>query len=230
MPSFQIPEKLKPFLKVEYILLAILLLAIAVRFSCLYLNLFHHDEAIHALFSYQLLTTGEYMYDPTYHGPFLYYITSAMFSLFGDSDLVGRILPCVFGCALIPLLTGNTVNGKPVIALVAFNSARDSAAVGAVALALGKIALPAQLLLQFQYSLSGIILFEQSIGGLGRQVGIAALRIGQLFALGQHTQHITAHPAGRVFILHFKPDQLGFLLVRLIFSENDHLAVHIDHL
>ncbi|MDO5847585.1 MAG: TIGR03663 family protein [Methanocorpusculum sp.] len=104
MHSFQIPEKLKPFLKVEYILLAILLLAIAIRFSCLDLKLFHHDEAIHAWFSYQLMTTGEYIYDPVYHGPFLYYITSAMFSLFGDSDLVGRILPCVFGCALIPLL------------------------------------------------------------------------------------------------------------------------------
>ncbi|HJJ59957.1 MAG TPA: TIGR03663 family protein [Methanocorpusculum sp.] len=104
MHSFQIPEKLKPFLKVEYVLLAILLLAIAIRFSCLDLKLFHHDEAIHAWYSYQLMTTGEYMYDPTYHGPFLYYITSAMFSLFGDSDLVGRILPYVFGCALIPLL------------------------------------------------------------------------------------------------------------------------------
>ena len=99
-----IPEKLRPFLKVEYILLLILILAAVLRFMFLDLKLFHHDEAIHAWFSYQLMTTGEYTYDPVYHGPFLYYVTSAMFSLFGASDLVGRILPCIFGCALIPLL------------------------------------------------------------------------------------------------------------------------------
>ena len=31
-------------------------------------------------------------------------VTAGMFVLFGDSDLIGRILPCVFGTALIPLL------------------------------------------------------------------------------------------------------------------------------
>ena len=104
MNSFKVPDKLRPFLKVEYILLIILLIAIAVRFSCLDIKLFHHDEAIHAWFSHLLFTTGEYTYDPVYHGPFLYYVTSGMFSLFGESDIVGRILPCIFGCGLIPLL------------------------------------------------------------------------------------------------------------------------------
>ena len=104
MQQSAVSEKLRPFLKVEYILLVILLIAIAVRFCCLDLKLFHHDEAIHAWFSYQLLTTGEYIYDPVYHGPFLYHVTAGMFALFGATDLVGRILPCVFGCALIPLL------------------------------------------------------------------------------------------------------------------------------
>ncbi|MCU0234441.1 MAG: hypothetical protein MUE90_10495, partial [Thermoanaerobaculales bacterium] len=33
---------------------------------------FHHDESIHAQTSYQLLQTGAYRYDPTYHGPLLY--------------------------------------------------------------------------------------------------------------------------------------------------------------
>ncbi len=44
------------------------------------------------------------MYDPSYHGPFLYYVTAGMFSAFGDSDLVARLLPALFGTLLIPLV------------------------------------------------------------------------------------------------------------------------------
>jgi uncharacterized protein (TIGR03663 family) len=66
--------------------------------------LLHHDEAIHSWFSYELLTTGGWMYDPSYHGPFLYYVTAGMFSLFGDSDFVARVLPSLFGTLLIPLV------------------------------------------------------------------------------------------------------------------------------
>lgn len=90
--------------RVELIMLGILVAAIILRFAFLDLKLYHHDETIHAWFSYNLMTSGAYTYDPVYHGPFLYYVTAGMFSLFGDSDLVGRILPCVFGCAIIPLI------------------------------------------------------------------------------------------------------------------------------
>ncbi|WP_319379359.1 flippase activity-associated protein Agl23 [uncultured Methanocorpusculum sp.] len=97
-------QNIKNRIRVEHVIFAILILAIILRFAFLDLKLFHHDEAIHAWFSYQLLTTGNYLYDPVYHGPFFYYITASMFAIFGDSDLVGRILPCVAGCALIPLV------------------------------------------------------------------------------------------------------------------------------
>ncbi len=69
-------------------------------------KLLHHDEAIHAWFSYELITKGTYLYDPMYHGPLLYYLTGAAFSLFGDSDLVVRLLPGVFGACIIPLIYG----------------------------------------------------------------------------------------------------------------------------
>jgi uncharacterized protein (TIGR03663 family) len=97
-------QNIKSRIRVEHVIFAILILAIILRFAFLDLKIFHHDEAIHAWFSYQLLTTGNYLYDPVYHGPFLYYITASMFALFGDSDFVGRILPCIAGCALIPLV------------------------------------------------------------------------------------------------------------------------------
>jgi uncharacterized protein (TIGR03663 family) len=91
-------------LSFEGLFLLILLATIALRFYFLDLKLFHHDEAIHAWFSYRLLTEGTYIYDPMYHGPFLFYTTAGIFSLLGDSDLVGRLLPALLGTLLVPLL------------------------------------------------------------------------------------------------------------------------------
>jgi len=97
-------NKFLKFFTFERIFILILLTAIILRFSQLDLKLLHHDEAIHSWFSYELLTKGAWMYDPSYHGPFLYYVTAGLFSLFGDSDLVARLLPALFGTLLIPLV------------------------------------------------------------------------------------------------------------------------------
>jgi uncharacterized protein (TIGR03663 family) len=88
----------------ERVFFLILISAILLRFWQLDLKLLHHDEAIHSWFSYELLTKGSWMYDPSYHGPFLYYVTAGMFAAFGSSDLVARLLPCLFGTLLIPLV------------------------------------------------------------------------------------------------------------------------------
>jgi uncharacterized protein (TIGR03663 family) len=97
-------QKIKHFFTFERILLLIFLITIFLRFWQLDLKLLHHDEAIHSWFSYELLTKGSWAYDPSYHGPFLYYVTAGMFSLFGDSDFVARLLPALFGALLIPLV------------------------------------------------------------------------------------------------------------------------------
>ncbi|MBA3946767.1 MAG: TIGR03663 family protein [Herpetosiphonaceae bacterium] len=67
---------------------------------------FHHDETLHAQFSWRLYTNGDYTHDPLLHGPFLYYITAGMFLLFGDSDTTARLGAALFGIALTlsPLL------------------------------------------------------------------------------------------------------------------------------
>ncbi|WP_332450705.1 flippase activity-associated protein Agl23 [Methanoculleus sp.] len=91
-------------LSFEGLFLLILLATIILRFYSLDLKLFHHDEAIHAWFSYKILTEGTYLYDPMYHGPLRYYVTAGMFALFGDSDLVGRLVPALLGTLLVPLL------------------------------------------------------------------------------------------------------------------------------
>jgi len=97
-------RKIRNVFTFERVFILILLLAIVLRFWNLDLKLLHHDEAIHSWFSYTLMTTGAWVYDPSYHGPFLYYVTAGMFSVFGVSDLVARLLPAVFGTLLIPLV------------------------------------------------------------------------------------------------------------------------------
>ena len=96
MSASEFSVQLKKLFSFERTLLLIFIIAIFLRFFLLDLKLFHHDEAIHAWFSWELLTKGTWIYDPMYHGPLLYYLTAGMFSLFGDSDLVGRILPSLF--------------------------------------------------------------------------------------------------------------------------------------
>ncbi|MDD1652223.1 MAG: TIGR03663 family protein [Methanomicrobiales archaeon] len=99
-----IPSGIRQKLSFEVLFSAIFALAVVLRFAVLDLKLFHHDEAIHAWFSYRLLHEGIWSYDPSYHGPVLYYVTAAMFRLFGESDLVGRLVPSLLGCLIILLL------------------------------------------------------------------------------------------------------------------------------
>ncbi len=91
-------------IRFEHVFIVIFILALILRFCVLDLKLFHHDEAVHAWFSYKLLTTGTYVYDPVYHGPLLYYVTAGMFALFGDSDLVARIVPALLGSLMVLLV------------------------------------------------------------------------------------------------------------------------------
>jgi len=97
-------SRIRSLLTFRNLFLIILLLGLFLRLFSPELKLLHHDEAVHAWFSYKLVTEGAYTYDPMYHGPLLYFLTAGMFYLFGDSDLVARILPGLFGAAIIPLV------------------------------------------------------------------------------------------------------------------------------
>jgi uncharacterized protein (TIGR03663 family) len=63
----------------------------------------HHDESIHCEFGYTVLTQGAYRYDPTYHGPLLFYVMAPLFAVLGASDAVGRLYPALAGVALVAL-------------------------------------------------------------------------------------------------------------------------------
>jgi uncharacterized protein (TIGR03663 family) len=97
-------DRLRAIFTFERTFFLILALAAFLRFYRLDLKLFHHDEAIHGWFSYRLLHEGIWTYDPSYHGPLLYYATGGMFWLLGDGDVVGRILPSLLGTLIVALV------------------------------------------------------------------------------------------------------------------------------
>ncbi len=104
MTAAGIAQRIRPLFSFHTLFFLIVLGGFLLRFLALDLKLLHHDEAIHAWFAYELLTKGTYIYDPMYHGPLLYYVTAGMFYVFGQSDLVARLLPALFGAAIIPLV------------------------------------------------------------------------------------------------------------------------------
>jgi uncharacterized protein (TIGR03663 family) len=82
--------------------LFIFVAALALRFYNLGERPYHHDESIHAFFSWKITENGfsEYRYDPVYHGPLLYYTTAAML-WFGDNDFTGRLSAVLFGIGIL---------------------------------------------------------------------------------------------------------------------------------
>ncbi len=73
----------------------------------------HHDESIHAWSSWRLFTGAggfscwggrtapTYCYDPVYHGPSLYYLTSLAYFLFGDGDAQARLPMAIAGVLMV---------------------------------------------------------------------------------------------------------------------------------
>ncbi len=91
-------------LTVEQIAYIVLILAaVFLRTYDLGVRPYHHDESIHAFFSWKIFKNGfaEYKYDPVYHGPTLYFSTALMMLLFGDNDFTGRLSAVVFGLGVV---------------------------------------------------------------------------------------------------------------------------------
>ena len=78
--------------------------ALLLRVYMLDARAMHHDEAVHAHFAFQLIAGEPYVYDPTYHGPFLYYTQALVFSVLGTSEFTARLLPALFGAACVALV------------------------------------------------------------------------------------------------------------------------------
>ncbi|MBI3953088.1 MAG: TIGR03663 family protein [Chloroflexi bacterium] len=85
---------------------ALFVAAAALRFWALDNRGIAYDESLHTYFSYQLFSGKGYTPDPLSHGPLKYFGTALFFFLFNDSDFTARILPALFGSALVLLPLG----------------------------------------------------------------------------------------------------------------------------
>jgi uncharacterized protein (TIGR03663 family) len=82
---------------------ALVALALALRLIALGDRPFHHDESQDAYFSWTFFTSGDYHYDPLLHGPLRFYLTAAVYTVFGDSDFTARLAPALMGTAMVAL-------------------------------------------------------------------------------------------------------------------------------
>ncbi|HPA95676.1 MAG: TIGR03663 family protein [Acidobacteria bacterium] len=82
-----------------------LLLAVAVsRLAGLGDRTVSHDESLHAYFSHQLAVHGTYRHDPMMHGPLLFHLDAAVFTLLGANDATARLVPALAGIGVVLLL------------------------------------------------------------------------------------------------------------------------------
>ena len=97
-------EVKRAFYIATYVVVAIA--AAAMRFWALGVRAFHHDESLHAFYSWNLYAGEGYIHNPMMHGPFQMEATAGLFFLFGDSDYTARLLYAIAGTALVlmPLL------------------------------------------------------------------------------------------------------------------------------
>jgi uncharacterized protein (TIGR03663 family) len=86
----------------EYLpFLALMLLGLVLRFWDLGAKAFHHDESLHAFYSWRLYDGEGYAHDPMMHGPLLFELNALAYLLFGASDFTARLVPALLGTAII---------------------------------------------------------------------------------------------------------------------------------
>jgi len=83
--------------------LALIFIAGLMRFWDLGSRALHHDESLHALYSWYLYNGMGYTHDPMMHGPFQFHFNSLIYFLFGVGDYTARITYALFGTVLVGL-------------------------------------------------------------------------------------------------------------------------------
>ena len=61
----------------------------------------HYDEILHAWYAWIFSEGGGYTHTPLTHGPFLFHAAAATYGIIGASDVAARLLPALFGAALV---------------------------------------------------------------------------------------------------------------------------------
>jgi len=96
--------RLRPLLNWEVGLYAVIVLvALAIRLWALGARAIHYDEGLHVLYAWRLFTGLGYHHEAWMHGPFQFYGTYPIYWLFGAGAFTARLLPVIFGTALVIL-------------------------------------------------------------------------------------------------------------------------------
>src|SRR5438876_347781 len=105
--DFPAPEPAAPLtLSISWLPLAFLALmavGFALRMYELGYRAYHHDESLHAVYSWYLYVGRGYVHDPMMHGPFQFHFNALMFFLFGDNNVTARLQPAILGTLFIGL-------------------------------------------------------------------------------------------------------------------------------
>ena len=103
---WRMPTSFRYYLNLETALYGLIVIfAIFSRFYNLSAQTLHHDEGVHAYYSWLYYDGQGYSQEPWKHGPFLYHITALMFWLFGDNNETVRLSTALFGVltCLLPI-------------------------------------------------------------------------------------------------------------------------------
>lgn len=114
---------------VTWIVLGLVALALVLRLYDLGARALHHDESLHATYSWYFSVNRRvagcltaYCHDPLMHGPFQFHFMATMFKLFGDGDFMARMPAALTGTALVatPLLLRRWLGALGTVAAALF--------------------------------------------------------------------------------------------------------------
>ncbi len=92
-----------PIDREAFVFICLTVLAGVLRFWDLGTRMLHHDESLHAVYSYYLYIGKGYVHDPMMHGPFLFELNALVYFLLGATDATARVAPALFGTMLVGL-------------------------------------------------------------------------------------------------------------------------------
>lgn len=92
--------------RIEWAVIVIAIVAAVLRLYELDVRALHHDESLHATFSWYFAEGRGYRHDPLMHGPLQFHLIAGTFVAFGDNDFTARLPHALAGTLLVasPLL------------------------------------------------------------------------------------------------------------------------------
>ena len=86
-----------------WVFIALTITALVMRLWDLGGRSLHYDEILHAWYSWRFANGDGYSHTPLTHGPFLFHAAAATMAIFGSNDVTVRLLPALFGTALVAM-------------------------------------------------------------------------------------------------------------------------------